>query len=375
MKITNVQRKKKMNNICNFEKKDTISFISPKNLENLKCHTCQEIKPDPIQSSSGCIFCFRCFFSSSSGIDRLFNKDNNVFDKRIQAKLILQEIKCPFYTKGCDWIGEFQEYTHHLSNDCIFPMTKCEHCEMIVSLKDIKTHYDENMCKSHHTTVTFCPNDCGYINQRWLIKSHVILDCPKALLRCMFEYECTSGCSKDAIVRRRSICQTNVIDNILFEFQNRVHEQIKVECDGVFNSNKELIPCCEVLLIGNREKIIFVWGQNKDSNHLNLKLMRFKPHTYQTTILDVLKNTVITVSLVNQNRKQNDGVDRKYIRMLSIDNDDLTAILFAEPRFIQIDDLFDNKKTGTCYIDDAKGMCQIVIDFYFPCALTFKHNI
>ncbi|MCH9735420.1 MAG: hypothetical protein K0U78_12860 [Actinomycetia bacterium] len=116
----------------------------------------------------------------------------------------------------------------------------------------------------------------------------------------------------------------------------------------------------------------FVWRHDADTGYLDLlKLALTDTHEHVTMTSEVLKKTVVTVTLVNQNTKLNDRVDGNYVRMLDVTKHHKGTISFRSFQFIHINDMFANKETGTCFFGDGKF--EFIIDLYLPHVVPFKH--
>ncbi len=103
---------------------------------------------------------------------------------------------------------------------------------------------------------------------------------------------------------------------------------------------------------------------------LDLKFVLKQENERDTTIVEVLKNTVVTVTLVNRNRKRNDDIDRNYVRMLPFVKSNVGTCSFHEHQFIHAKDMFANDETGTCYFED--GTFEFVINLYLPHVVTLN---
>ncbi len=258
---------KQLINICDVKNKDVKTFVDAKRVKSVQCSICLDIPTDPMQSNCGFIFCLKCSHNHCHVIPCQVYRDKRVCD--IINSL---QMKCQLWRKGCRWIGEFQDYESHLLLVCISAMTGCQLCGIIVCLKDIPTHQKTSECKKRHRVVIRCPNDCNYANQKWFMKSHVTLECPKASLRCMFGFECTSGCLKDTIVRRRSTCQRNDSEKIYFECQNRTHEQIRLKHEIGFDFDVPYFTCLKRLLVQNKVETRFVCRYVKNDGHFRFEV-------------------------------------------------------------------------------------------------------
>lgn len=144
---------------------------------------------------------------------------------------------------------------------------------------------------------------------------------------------------------------------------------------GRFDFNKTVLHS---FLVMNKEEIMFRWNSETCDGFLNVTIKLKNRTQYAPTILKLLKETVVIVSFIDRNEhtKTNDGVNRNYIRNVPGYRRDGSKILFSEPRFIQIDDMFCKKETGTCYIENGK--IDFVVDLYYPHVanieiLTFKN--
>ena len=179
----------------------------------LVCTICHLPSKEP--HLSGC--CGHTFCKSCAEASKKVNKacpmcrgETFIMYPNKQAERLIQNLKifCTNKEQGCDWQGELNNITDHLSN-CLFQ-------------------------------VVCCPNDCGSSLQRQYLTSHLEAECPRRKIDCQFchevgEYQFVEGQHKQECPKFPLPCPNKCeIDNIQ---RDKVEEHRKscplevVQCD------------------------------------------------------------------------------------------------------------------------------------------------
>ncbi len=347
------------------EDKEMVIFADAEKRKQLECHICGNLTVQPRQTKDGNMFCLKCVKDHYD--------DDTFLDIRLKNRTCQLVAECEANRKGCGWIGKLKDYKPHILNDCMFTTSECAHCERVVCMKDIKAHRVSPECMDEQKKVVSCRSGCGYTNQKWLMTSHVTRDCPKTTPRCVFGNECRSACSDDDDMEHWMKCVSKNLEGMLHIHEKKIHEKIKIQCADGIHIDEETITFFEMISIQNKEKFLFSWRIEKNQNRFIVMMQLHDGTKCATTMPELLKNTLVTVSLVNQNkkRKRNDDESHNYVRILPLYKCDAFNVLFYEHDFIHVDKMLPNKETGTCYITETS--MDVVIDMWFPCAATFKH--
>ncbi len=250
--------------------------------------------------------------------------------------------------EGCKWRGVLQTYANHLMSNCDFAKSVCLNCKEIVCVKDVHVHVESNECKNHHTTEIECPSGCGYKNQRWFMKVHSFDKCPKSKRKCPLEddndrdrTERVSREHRRLIVSfnqqcndtfEMKICQLDFHDEIIMCLQNVIPVELWMTTDCFFDYlNVHIVSCREI--------------------HVD-------------SIFETLKQTTVTLTLVNQDKSGPDHETRDFKTIIPFDTSHLDNELFSKLKVIKTENMLSNSETNTCYFHD--NGCEIKIDFRYP---------
>jgi len=129
-----------MNNINNNNDNDEINLIDQFEVRNEAeyyiCPICHRICHEVVQIlTDGCghIFCSGCIqeyinhrvvvvggtITCPVCRREIENRESDIrVDSRTQREINQLRIKCQFRSDGCNWIGPYSEYDHHIHNDC-----------------------------------------------------------------------------------------------------------------------------------------------------------------------------------------------------------------------------------------------------------------
>ena len=177
---------------------------------------------------------------------------NDFPNKRLQQPLYGFRVRCSNKEEGCEWTGELRQLDSHLNlnqssevnvlEGCEFAEIKCTYCSGIVKRNKLQHHKNDlcdkrpfscEHCNDYESTYEDvfhnhwpvcgyysieCPNQCGAFPHRHKLESHVVKDCPLAVIECDFNY---TGCEvrlprknmpghfKDSLVAHFSLLAVN----------------------------------------------------------------------------------------------------------------------------------------------------------------------
>ena len=203
--------------------------------DTLICQICRCPSREPhLSACCGHVFCKSCleaakrvtFVTNSCPMcrsEQFVTIPNKQADRIIRSLLVY----CSNKKKGCEWQGEVNAITSHLSNS--------------------------DGCQFHEVN---CPNDCGTAYQRQYLTSHVDTECPRRKVNCQYchdtgEYQFIEGKHKQACPKFLLPCPNNCgVGNIA---RDEVREHINI-CPLQLIQCKYHIVGCEVIMARKDQK-------------------------------------------------------------------------------------------------------------------------
>lgn len=234
-------------------------FTESEELKEFICPLCQKIFDDPTMELCGChkIYCKIClneFFDKHGKICPFSNKEV-IQDPQpvpvINYTINLFEIKCRNYKYGCGWRGKCGKYKEHLKKYCIKEKIKCSNigCNELIMKENMNRHlktckYRYILCKLCNSKVQFidrkkheeicinkndedCPQGCGEVLDKNLLKAHINNICSLDLVECPFKY---FGCKEKLNNEEMEKHKIDEMNNHILLFGERIiktEEEIK----------------------------------------------------------------------------------------------------------------------------------------------------
>ncbi|XP_065916393.1 TNF receptor-associated factor 3-like isoform X2 [Dysidea avara] len=76
--------------------------------DGLRCSHCHLVLKDPVQTTSGLIFCRDCFKETLCNLSAELEPNNEEVIS-VKEEIDRLQVKCPHYITGCDWRGVFKD--------------------------------------------------------------------------------------------------------------------------------------------------------------------------------------------------------------------------------------------------------------------------
>ncbi len=342
-----------LSGIENIENPKALQFVDERWIITFERHLCKCFAPCPYQTDGGIMFCFFCEHPDGIEINR-----NAFFDVRLHRKLCQIKIICHFKNDGCKWIGDLICYDHHILFCCMFSKAKCSECCEIVSLINMKEHNETDKCKNYKNRIESCPLKCGHESENWIMQSHVVEECPESRNTCLWMYECLCERSKEEQDGHSLKCvekNFEIVSKKLFDLRNETFE-----FDFELLATKTLLR--NFMFLQNMLKAMLELNVNRFTMYLEVRLFLFQTHK-NVAIANVLKETKLTVGLTNLSSEADKHGDHK--RLLSIAPKGTSRFIsFEERKFIFLENILKNKKTGTCF--HHNGTIHVTVNLQYP---------
>lgn len=184
--------------------------------EDYQCPICFSVVRDPyLTNCCGARFCKRCIveWKNREGQCPMCREDFVCMpDKRLDREIRQMKVHCVHSSKGCQWIGTYNELRRHRKSKCEHEIVSCSRgCKATMPRKDLLKHLQDT-CSLRQVVCEFChlvegtyvdiqehkqscglvpepcPNDCGVEPlDRQYMKQHLGF-CPLQEVACDFSF-------------------------------------------------------------------------------------------------------------------------------------------------------------------------------------------
>ncbi len=268
------------------------------------------------------ILCVYCAFG---------HHDLNV-DVRVYTKLLNLLTKCHFQSKCCSWVGMLSAYENHISKDCKFAETQCQYCKGNVLFMDMDRHLEKNQCMNHEKENIMCPFDCGYVNQNWLMETHTLHKCGANRRTDLYREMLKLGDEREHRHAGKSVpvCHKHFLNF----FENKCNDSFRFHCKIDLTQNDSHL-FHEIVNLQNMMPVVFFLDSDVSSDSLIVNIV---PLDVKQTIpsLQTLKQTLVTVTIVNKATKYPDCETRDFKTVVPFVTNDRRNVLFSKSDVINI---------------------------------------
>ncbi len=338
--------------IENIENPKALHYLDQTTKIHHERHLCNCSSTFPHQTNSGRIFCIFCEDMDDAEINR-----NAFFDKRLHRKLRKIQIKCHLNGDGCEWIGFLFSYEQHIVFDCKFAKAKCSECFKVVHLTNMNEHKTRSECLNHKNVFGSCPLKCGHVCENWMMQSHVVEECPESRNSRSWRYECSCRRSEDGEHSRKCVEKNFEIVSTKINKSTRDSFELyfeHIEVGTVYRSKDVRLQN----ILTARVELTF----NHNTQYLEVNVIIINNHKKEM-FQKTLKETEIIVGLTNIDSRADKCAD--YKRVMSINATDMSCFTyFHEPKFIFLENILKNDKTGTCF--HHNGTIHVTVNLQYP---------
>ncbi len=300
------------------------NFVDPPS-NNLMCSACNNVLKEPtLIGCCGKHYCHWCLKNQSDNSYPYCHYCERqcfpaILDKKKWLKIIELDVTCPFFNRGCLWTGELHTRAAHIdpmAGNCQYIDTVCSYeCGEVIERHENDEHM--TICPRRPTVCIFCkeegeyaeiygdhkfkcvdyihdcPNVCGVEPMKQMLMKRHMLECPKMIIECNFNY---AGCK--VWTKRKYLnehLQASIHNHIRLStecFLNQLETKDKLFCELASSKDKQIQELCVL----HFEKLSGVTEESEERTLNNLK-MRIEVLKKHCNLLELNTNRQLYTSL------------------------------------------------------------------------------
>ena len=192
-------------------------FVNKEEMQDFICPLCNGILYEPIQDSCQHVFCLSCYNKcKENNINCPISNKPFINEKSTQLSLISNVINkmnvyCVNKNKNCNWIGKFLQLKSHLLKDCQKEIIICiyEGCNQNMKREDLQSHI--KICDWRTEECLQCHKFIAH-----LLKQEHDDICPKKIIKCE---QCNMAIMRELLENhKKDTCECTFINCIFKDF-------------------------------------------------------------------------------------------------------------------------------------------------------------